>query len=104
MSSEEYWFGDPYLFENYDNAFNRRQEYDVQMAWLYGKYVKSALESTPIVSIIPMKKGIFDKIPDYAEYPLNKKVEEVQISEQKKELIKSAKERLNARGLLRKNN
>lgn len=102
MSSEEYWFGDPSLLYNYQNAFNLKQKYDLQMAWAYGAYFKSALGSTVVWTTQPMKKTDLNKMPEYAEYPIKETRPPKPISEEKRKLIEETREKLNAMGLLRK--
>ena len=101
MSSEEYWFGDPSLIFNYQNAFNLRQKYDLQLAWSQGAFFKSALGSTQVWTVQPAKKEAWNKMPEYAKCPIN--------TEKKKELTaeeiafrEQAKQIFMARGLLRK--
>ena len=102
MSSDEYWFGDPSLIYNYQNAFNKRQEYDLQMIWTLGAYFKSALGSTPVWSVQPAKESDWKKMPKYVDNPLEKLKPKKPISEEKKKLIEETRERLSALGLLRK--
>lgn len=100
MSSDEYWFGDPSLIYNYENAFSLRQMYDLQMAWTYGTYFKSALASTQVWTVQPAKESDWAKMPKYAQYPI-KQEQSQNISKEKIELREQAKEKLSAMGLLR---
>ena len=101
MSSDEYWFGDPSLIFNYENAFNLRQMYDLQMAWTYGTYVKSALSSTQLWTVSPIKDSDWAKMPKYASYPIKNNTS-AKISKEQVELRENAKQKLSALGLLRK--
>ena len=101
MSSDEYWFGDPSLIYNYENAFNLKQKYDLQMAWTMGAYVKSALSSTQLWTVQPTKRSEWDAMPKYAENPLEKMKPKKQLSAEKLKLIEETRQRLSALGLLR---
>jgi hypothetical protein len=100
MSSDEYWFGDPSLIYNYQNAFDKRQEYDLLMAWTYGAYFKSALGSTQLWTTQPTEKSDWNKMPNYVECPVKKKEPPKEQSEETKDLIKKAKAKLTMYGLL----
>lgn len=103
MSSDEYWFGDPSLIYNYQNAFNKKQEYDLELIWTLGGYFKSALGSTQLWTYQPYKQAEWDKMPQYAENPIqNHKPIKKEQSEEKKKLIAEARARLSALGLLDK--
>ena len=102
MSSDEYWFGDPSLIYNYENAFNKKQEYDLQMAWTMGAYFKSALASTQLWTVQPTKESDWKKMPKYAENPLERIKPKKQVSAEKMKLIEETRQRLSALGLLRK--
>lgn len=102
MTSDEYWFGDPSLIYNYENAFNLKQKYDLQMAWTLGAYFKSALASTQLWTVQPIKEGDWKKMPEYAKNPLEKLEPKKPISEEKKKLIEETRARLSSLGLLRK--
>lgn len=103
MSVDEYWFGDPSLIYNYQNVFEMKQRYDLQMAWVQGAYFKSALGSTQVWTVQPAKISDWQKMPHYVENP----VEELrpqpkqEISKEKQELMEKAKAKLLALGLLR---
>lgn len=101
MSSDEYWFGDPSLIYNYENAFNLKQKYDLQMAWTVGSYVKSALSSTQLWVFQPIKRNDWDAMPKYAENPLEKLKPKKQVSPEKLKLIKETRQKLSSLGLLR---
>ena len=103
MTSDEYWFGDPSLIYNYQNAFNKKQEYDLQLAWTLGAYFKSALGSTQVWTTQPYKKTDWEKIPKYVENPVQPQVrQKKEQSAEKKKLIEEARARLSALGLLAK--
>ena len=104
MSSEEYWFGDPALIFNYQNAFNMRQKYDLQLAWTQGAYFKSALGSTQLWTVQPYKKSTWNNMPKYADCPFDDFKPKKELSEEEKKFYKETRERLNAMGLLRKPN
>lgn len=101
MSSDEYWFGDPSLIFNYENAFNLRQMYDLQMAWTYGTYFKSALASTQLWVLEPAKESDWDKMPKYASYPIKNNTTTKCASKEQVELRENARQKLSALGLLR---
>lgn len=106
MSPDEYWYGDPSLIYNYQNAFEMKQRYDLQMAWTQGAYFKSALGSTQVWTVQPFKSSDWQKMPTYVENP----VEELrpqpkqEITKEKIEMMQRAKNRLSALGLLHKEN
>ena len=100
MSSDEYWFGDPSLIFNYENAFNLKQMYDLQLAWTYGTYFKSALASTQLWTIEPAKESEWNKMPKYADYPI-KTFAKKDMSKEQIQLRENAREKLSALGLLR---
>ena len=102
MSSEEYWFGDPALIFNYQNAFNLRQKYDLQLAWTQGAYFKSALGSTQVWTIQPFKKSAWEKMPDYAKCPSMETEPKKELTAEEKKFREETKQLLMARGLLRK--
>ena len=103
MTSDEYWFGDPSLIYNYQNAFNKKQEYDLQLAWTLGAYFKSALGSTQVWTTQPYKKTDWEKMPKYVENPVQPQVRhKKEQSAEKKKLIEEARARLSALGLLAK--
>jgi hypothetical protein len=84
MSLDEYWYGDPSLIYNFQNAFNRRQEYDLTMAWTYGAYFKSALGSTQVWTVQPAKDSDWKKMPKFADQP--------KFGEEKRELTEQEKQ------------
>lgn len=100
MSSDEYWYGDPSLIYNYENAFNLKQMYDLQMAWTYGTYFKSALASTQLWTIEPAKESDWLKIPKYASYPIKSNSTKTYSKEQV-EFREQARQKLSALGLLK---
>ena len=100
MTSDEYWFADPSLIYNYQNAFNRRQEYDLQLAWSLGGFFKSALGSTQLWTVQPEKKSDWAKMPKYIDNPVKEKPVERELSPEKKELMEKARARLIMLGLL----
>ena len=102
MSSDEYWFGDPSLIYNYQNAFNLKQQYDLQMAWTTGAYFKSALGSTALWTIQPFKKSDWNNMPKYAENPSEKFKPQRKISAEQQKFIDETRKKLSAMGLLRK--
>lgn len=102
MSSDEYWFGDPSLIYNYESAFELKQRYDLQMAWTLGAYFKSALGSTQVWTVQPMKTQDWRMMPKYAENPLERLKPKKQISEEKRKLMEETRQRLASLGLLRK--
>ena len=102
MSSDEYWFGDPALIYNYENAFNLKQKYDLQMVWTMGAYFRSALGSTQVWTVQPMKQQDWRMMPKYAENPLERLKPKKQVSEEKLKLIEETRARLSSLGLLRK--
>lgn len=72
MTSEEYWFGDPALLYAYEDAFNLKQKYDLQLMWTLGGFFKSALGSTQLWTVQPMKPTDWNKMPKYIENPVEK--------------------------------
>lgn len=102
MSSDEYWYGDPALIFNYENAFNMRQKYDLQLAWTYGAYFRSALGSTQVWTIQPMQKQDWSQMPKYAENPVDDLRPKKPLTKEKRELIEKTKARLTMLGLLAK--
>ncbi len=105
MTSDEYWFGDPSLIYNYQNAFNRKQEYDLQMAWTMGAYIKSALGSTQVWTVTPAKASDWKQMPKYVENPLKERQETVQqqpMTKERQEHIRQARSKLAAMGFLGK--
>ena len=101
MTADEYWFGDPALLYNYDNAFNLKQKYDTQMAWVQGAYFKSALGSTQVWTAQPMKAQDWHKMPEYAKMPFEDGLKKKEVSPEKQKLIDETREKLSALGLLR---
>lgn len=99
MSADEYWFGDPSLIYAYQNAFNLRQQYDLQMAWTYGAYFKSALSSTLVWATLPAKSSDLQKMPNYADEPLQKFQPKREMSEENKQLMNKMQAQLTAMGL-----
>lgn len=102
MSADEYWFGDPSLIYSYQNAFNLRQQYDLQLAWTQGVYFKSALGSTLVWATLPAKSNDLKNMPKYAEDPTEYFKPKKKVSAEKLKLIEETKARLTALGLLRK--
>lgn len=103
MTSDEYWFGDPSLIYNYINAFELRQEYDLQLIWSQGAYFKSALGSTQLWTVQPYKKSDWDKLPKYAEMPKHKQsVKVIEETPEKKALREKFKSQLKVLGMLAK--
>ena len=102
MTADEYWYGDPSLLYNYENAFVLKQKYDLQMAWTYGAYFKSALGSTQLWTVQPYKRQDWKQMPKYAEYPVKQDdyIPKKPITDEKKELIEKARAKLTAMGLL----
>lgn len=101
MSSDEYWNGDPSLIYNYDDAFNKKQQYDLTMAWTYGAYVKSAVGSTVLWTFQPAKNREYKKMPEYAKFPSNY-ISKKPISEEKQKMINEARARFSSLGLIEK--
>jgi len=64
MSSAEYWEGDPSLPRYFRKAFQMRQEYENNQAWLEGLYVYDAVSSA-LTHLSPNKKDH----RSYAEKP-----------------------------------
>lgn len=102
MSVDEYWFGDPSLIYNYQNAFDMKQRYDLQMAWTQGAYFKSALGSTQVWTVQPAKSTDWSKMPHYVENPAQelRPKPKKEISAEKMALMQKAKNKLSALGLL----
>lgn len=104
MTSDEYWYGDPSLFFSYQNAFERKQEYDLMMAWKQGDYFSSALGSTQVWTTSPFKDNDWNKMPKYVDPPKFSTQQREEISPEKQKLIEKAKAKLTSLGLLRKEN
>lgn len=79
-----------------------RQKYDLQLAWTYGAYFKSALGSTQVWTVQPMKQQDWNKMPKYAENPVENLQPKKPMSKEKRELAEKFKARLSALGLLAK--
>lgn len=80
MSVDEYYYGDPFLFECYYDAyeFKRKQtEYD---KWDIGAYFKCALNSTILASTPLLDKQSLEKvkrsIPDFPNRPGTEPIKE----------------------------
>lgn len=101
MTSDEYWFGDPSLIYNYENAFNLKQKYDLQMVWTMGGYFKSALGSTQLWTLQPAKKTDWNEMPKYAKNPIESMKPKKPLSPEKLKFIQETREKLSALGLLR---
>ncbi len=69
MSSDEYWFGDPYYIVAYREAQKLRAEEQNTNAWLHGLYIYDALcAASPLLRTNLSKKKI--KPQDYLKKPL----------------------------------
>lgn len=53
-------------------AFEQKREYDMQMAWLQGAYVKDAIESSIFICGLADKK-VINKLPKYPPMPRQEK-------------------------------
>lgn len=102
MSVDEYWFADPTLLENYEKAFDLKQEYDKGIAWLNGAYVQSALNSSVVWAVLPAKASEYKNRPEYANFPIKERPVKKEYSQEKKELIEKTRNRLAMLGLLEK--
>lgn len=101
MSADEYWFGDPSLIYSYQNAFNLKQEYELQLAWTQGAYFKSALASTIVWATLPSKPSDLHKMPKYADNPIEKMQPRREMTEENKRLMSEMQSKLTAMGLWR---
>lgn len=72
MTPDEYWYDDPRLLDNYEQAFQTKGKIKIQDAWIQGIYFKSALNSTVLIAGIADKK-IIGKMPKYADDPMKYK-------------------------------
>lgn len=99
MSADEYWFGDPSLIWSYQEAFNLRQKYDLQLAWTQGAYFRSALSSTLVWATLPAKSSDLQKMPKYADDPTAKFEPKREMSEENKHLMNQMQAQLTAKGL-----
>lgn len=81
MTSDQYWYDDPRLLDNYEKMYEKQRETDANNAWLNGAYVKSALASSVFVSSLYDKK-IHNKMPKYPDPPKFENKEKVDLSEE----------------------
>ena len=72
MTPEEYWYWDPHLLDNYEQAFKSKSQIKTQDLWLQGLYFKSALNSTVLIAGLADKK-ITSRMPKYADNPMKYK-------------------------------
>lgn len=68
MTTDEYWYDDPRLLDNYERMYEKKRNVDESNAWLSGAYVKSALSSSVFICSLYDKK-MKDKIPKYPNSP-----------------------------------
>lgn len=90
MTADEYWYGDPRLLENFEQAFNANVKMKMQDAWISGLYVKSALQSTMIAAIPVFEpRKLSGKLPKYADDPSKYKANG-ELTEEEKERQRNA--------------
>lgn len=102
MTEEQYWYGDPSLIYHYMSAFDMKQKYELQMAWTYGAYVKSALGSTQLWTVQPIKNTDWAKMPKYAENPVGEIKPTKPKTKEQLALIKKTRKVLDSLGYLEK--
>lgn len=86
MTWEQYWYGDPWMVRDYQQAYLLKRRVDNEIAWIHGAYVHNAISAALATSFGKKRESYIKKPVDF--FPKTNREIEEEKRQKKLELIR----------------